>query len=118
MSTSVASGGSGALGKRAGAAWSGLLDGRPAGVAVRIAACLAGIAVWQVASIYRGDFLVNFQNIPSPDQVARASVDLLRSPKLFLHIGNSLRRVFPGFGPPAVLGVALGLVIGRSRPAE
>ncbi len=120
MSTSFASAGSAALTKRAGAArsLSGLLDGRPARVAVRIAACLAGVAVWQVASIYRVDFIVNFQNIPSPDQVARASVDLLRSPKLFLHIGNSLRRVFAGFGAAAVLGVAVGLVIGRSRLAE
>lgn len=94
------------------------LGGRPARLAVRVAACLACIALWQVASAHRVDFVINFQNIPSPEEVARASVDLLRSPKLFLHIGNSLRRVFAGFGAAAVLGIGLGLVIGRSRLAE
>jgi NitT/TauT family transport system permease protein len=86
--------------------------------AIRVAACLACLALWQIASVWRWDIGINFQNIPSPEQVARASVDLLQSPKLFAHIGNSLRRVFSGFGAAAVLGIALGLVIGRSRLAE
>jgi NitT/TauT family transport system permease protein len=96
----------------------GWRNGRSARVAIRVTACLACVAVWQVASIYRVDFIVNFQNIPSPGQVARASVDLLYSPKLFAHIGNSLRRVFAGFGAAALLGIGLGLIIGRSRLAE
>ena len=91
---------------------------RPARAAIRIVACLACIAVWQLASTWRWEVGINFQNIPSPEQVARASVDLLQSPKLFAHIGNSLRRVFAGFGAAAVLGIGFGLVIGRSRLAE
>jgi NitT/TauT family transport system permease protein len=91
---------------------------RPARAAIRIAACVACVVVWQLASVWRLDVVVNFQNIPSPEQVARASVDLLHSPKLFAHIGNSLRRVFAGFGAAAVLGIGLGLLIGRSRLAE
>jgi NitT/TauT family transport system permease protein len=87
-------------------------------VVLRIAACLACVALWQLASAWRVDFGINFQNIPSPEQVARSSVDLLQSPKLFAHIGNSLRRVFAGFGAAGVLGIGLGLIIGRSRLAE
>jgi NitT/TauT family transport system permease protein len=86
--------------------------------AIRIAACLACVALWQLASAWRVDFGINFQNIPSPELVARASVDLLQSPKLFAHIGNSLRRVFVGFAVASVLGITLGLVIGRSRLGE
>jgi sulfonate transport system permease protein len=120
MSTTVVSAGSGAVSRRTVAAMPVIqrLTGRPARLAIRIAACLACVAVWQIASVNRVDFFINFQNIPSPEQVARASVDLLHSPKLFLHIGNSLRRVFAGFGAAAILGIGLGLIIGRSRVAE
>src|SRR6266851_3078520 len=91
---------------------------RASAVAIRVAACLACVALWQLACTWRVDFGVNFQNIPSPQQVAASSVDLLYSPKLFAHIGSTLRRVFAGFGAAAVLGIGLGLVIGRARLAE
>jgi NitT/TauT family transport system permease protein len=107
-----------ARGADAARALAGRLRRRPARAAIRIAACFACVVVWQLASAWRLDVVVNFQNIPSPEQVARASFDLLHSPKLFAHIGNSLRRVFAGFGAAAILGIGLGLLIGRSRLAE
>jgi NitT/TauT family transport system permease protein len=76
------------------------------------------VLLWHLACRYRWTLLVNFVNIPSPESVVRASVDLLYSPKLITHIQNSVRRVFAGFGSAALLGVGLGLLIGRWRFAE
>ena len=40
--------------------------------AIRLAACLACVAAWQLACSWRVDFGINFQNIPSPQQVVAA----------------------------------------------
>jgi NitT/TauT family transport system permease protein len=81
-----------------------------------IAAC---VAVWQWAAAQRVDFgLVTFQNVPSPAQVVAAARDLAESPKLGQHLWASVYRVFAGFAGAAVLGIVLGLVIGRSRWLE
>jgi NitT/TauT family transport system permease protein len=47
--------------------------------------------------------------------VATAAAALLRSPKLVAHLRSSTGRVFAGFGAAALLGIALGLAVGRSR---
>lgn len=62
--------------------------------------------------------IVTFANVPAPLDVLQAGRDLLDSPKLASHVLNSLNRVFAGFAAAAVVGVLLGLVIGRSRWAE
>lgn len=94
------------------------LASRPGRLGIRALACLACVLLWHLACRYRWTLLVNFVNIPSPESVVRASVDLLYSPKLITHIQNSVRRVFAGFGSAALLGVGLGLLIGRWRFAE
>ncbi|SFV01462.1 ABC transporter permease [Pseudoduganella namucuonensis] len=81
-----------------------------------LALCLLG---WHWASTHRVDFgLVTFQNVPPPVEVLNAGLDLVRSPKLGQHLGASLARVFAGFAAAAAAGIALGLLIGRSRWAE
>jgi NitT/TauT family transport system permease protein len=81
-----------------------------------IAVCIAG---WQGASSTHIDFgMVTFRNVPSPKDVLAAAAALLQSPKLISHLGASVWRVFSGFAGAAVPGIALGLVIGRSRWLE
>lgn len=88
-------------------------------LAVRGVAIAAAVGAWQVASVRRLDLgLVTFRNVPPPTAVAEAAWRLLHSPKLGPHVANSLVRVFAGFGAAAVVGVVLGLVIGRLRWAE
>jgi len=81
---------------------------------------LAGfLLLWHFAAtrhVHLG--IVTFANVPPPREVAEAAWALLHSPKLMHHLGNSLYRVFAGFGIAALLGVSLGLAIGRSRWAE
>jgi NitT/TauT family transport system permease protein len=84
--------------------------------ALSIAAC---IVIWQWASSAQIDLgLVTFRNVPSPRDVLTAAAALIHSPKLLTHLGASVYRVFSGFVAAAVIGVVLGLVIGRSRRLE
>jgi NitT/TauT family transport system permease protein len=92
---------------------------QPARTLVRVVSVAFCVALWQIASTRHVDLaVVNFRNVPSPSEVASAAWALMHSPKLALHLRNSLFRVFAGFALAAVTGVASGLVIGRSRFAE
>jgi NitT/TauT family transport system permease protein len=86
---------------------------------LRVLSVLACVAAWQWASTRHADFgLVTFQNVPSPGDVIEAARALLASPKLEQHLSASIYRVFAGFAGAAFTGIALGLVIGRSRVLE
>ena len=67
-------------------------------IALRLASLLLFVALWQIASHYRLHLgIVTFQNVPAPSEVVPALWELLQSPKVLHHIGNSLYRVFGGF---------------------
>ena len=75
---------------------------------------VACVLLWQLAATRRLDLgLVTFAHVPPPSEVALAAWQLLHSPKLGAHLLASLLRVGLGFGAAAVLGVGLGLLIGR-----
>ena len=96
--------------------WAGLRLDR---IALRVLALILCVAFWQAASVHHLDLgVVTFRFVPAPIEVAAAAWGLFQSPKLFAHVTNSLIRVFAGFGVAALLGMALGLVIGRSRWLE
>jgi NitT/TauT family transport system permease protein len=77
---------------------------------------LVCVALWHFASSRHMNLgLVTFQNVPQPLEVVHAAWDLLQSPKLQNHLGSSLSRVAFGFLIAALVGVSLGLVIGRFR---
>lgn len=96
--------------------WSGAKLGR---LALRLLALGLCVEFWQAASSHHLDFgIVTFRYVPAPTDVAAAAWNLLHSPKLFSHVSNSLIRVFSGFGLAALLGIVLGVLIGRSRWLE
>jgi NitT/TauT family transport system permease protein len=84
--------------------------------ALRVGSLLGCLLLWHLASSHRVHLgLVTFANVPPPAEVASAAWALLQSPKLLNHLGSSLVRITVGFGLAALLGVGLGLVIGRLR---
>ncbi len=92
---------------------------KPARTLVRVASIALCVGLWHAASTRHADLgLVNFRNVPAPGEVARAFWVLAHSPKLALHLRNSLLRVTAGFALAGVTGVLGGLFIGRSRLAE
>jgi len=95
-------------------AWQVLRQHAPAYL---MGACsLLGIVLfWHVATTYRLDFYIRFANIPTPMEVLSKVVEVNSSPKFIKNVGMSLRRIFIGFAIATVLGVALGMLIGRYR---
>jgi NitT/TauT family transport system permease protein len=86
---------------------------------LRLASLAACVLAWHWASTLRLNLgIVTFQNVPSPEEVAGAAWALLHSPVLLSHLTASLSRVISGYLTAAVLGVTLGVVIGRWRTAE
>lgn len=84
--------------------------------AVQVASVLACLVLWHVAATQRVNLgLVTFANVPPPSEVVGAAWELLHSPKLLNHLGSSLLRIAVGYGLAALLGVGLGLLIGRLR---
>jgi NitT/TauT family transport system permease protein len=85
---------------------------------IRAASLLACLVLWQLASTNKWNFLVNFENVPAPTAVCAAGASLIQSPKFQNHLVSSIGRVFAGFGSATVLGIAIGLAVGRSRLAS
>lgn len=78
-----------------------------------LAICLSA---WQMAATLKVDFgILTFANVPSAGDVVTAAFEFIRSPRLFAHLSSSLGRVVAGYAIAAVVGVSLGLVIGRLR---
>jgi len=73
---------------------------------------------WQEASTLGWHWIIQFQNVPAPTEVAQATERIIQSPKVFAHVVNSVRRIFVGFSLAAMLAVGLGLLIGRFRVAN
>ena len=87
--------------------------------AVQLASIAACVAMWQLVVHYRLSLgIVTFANVPAPADVARAFWAQLHSPKLPMHLAASTFRVLTGFFAAAVVGVTLGLAIGRHRLLE
>src|SRR5215510_12037793 len=70
------------------------------------------LGLWQLASTYEWNFFFRLENIPAPSEVAAAAGELVNAPKFTAHVGNSLRRIFIGYGIAATLAIGVGLLIG------
>ena len=93
------------------------LNRREAGHLLRRASSIAiCILLWHLASTRHVDLgVITFQNVPSPEEILAAARELLESQKILSHLTASMSRVFSGFLGAAVVGIGLGLMIGRSR---
>ena len=102
-------------GLRRRAAWGG--RARAAAFAtLSLAAC---VALWQLAASRHWDLgVLSFRLVPPPLEVLQAGWELVHSPRLLQHLGYSLWRVATGFVAAALLGIVLGLLIGRLRWAR
>lgn len=85
---------------------------------VRIMALVVAVALWQLASTKGFHVYVNFDNIPAPSVVGSALMTELSGKTFYVHILYSLERVAIAYGLAVVLGVLLGIAMGRSRWAE
>ena len=86
---------------------------------LRLLSLLACLLFWHVAASSKLNLgLFTFTYVPTPKAVLDAAWQLFTSNTLVAHLTSSLSRVFAGYLLAALLGVALGLLIGRSKWAE
>jgi len=82
---------------------------------VRTLAIIGAVVVWHLCSVYRFNFIVSFDNVPNPVVVGKQFIYLLGTGEFYTHIGVSLQRILISFGIASVLGVLVGILMGRSR---
>jgi NitT/TauT family transport system permease protein len=94
--------------------WSGLTRSW----AARALSLLAGLVVWQLACTYKLDLYVRFDNVPSPLVVLSALIKHLHELKFYIHIAVSIRRILISFVLATIVGISLGVLMGRLRLAR
>src|SRR6478735_3662234 len=72
---------------------------------LRVASIVLCLFLWQEASTLGWHWIIQFQNVPAPTEVAQATERIIQSPKVFAHVVNSVRRIFVGFSLAAMLAV-------------
>lgn len=83
--------------------------------AIRVVAIIVAIVLWQVASSSGFNFIINFENIPSPEKVGKQFVLLLGTNEFYTHILVSLKRILIAFTLASILGIVAGIFMGRSK---
>lgn len=86
-----------------------------------ITALLGGISIatlflfWYFGTKYRLEFYIRFKNVPTPYEVYQQLTQVGLSNKYLYNIAISVRRILTGFVIAIVIGVPLGLAIGKYR---
>ena len=94
--------------------WLWLRDNAP-GFLMGACSLLGVVLFWHLATTRHWDFYIRFTNIPTPMEVLDKVAQVNHNGKFITNIGMSLRRIFIGFAVATLLGVAMGLAIGRYR---
>ncbi|KUN26517.1 ABC transporter permease [Streptomyces antibioticus] len=86
--------------------------------ALRVASLVVALGVWQALTGLDIDLWLRFSQFPTVTDVAHAFADRLAGPDYWTDLTDSLTRILSGFLLAAVLGVATGVLVARSRLAE
>ncbi|MGX5184733.1 ABC transporter permease [Streptomyces avermitilis] len=86
--------------------------------ALRIGSLAAALAAWQLLTSRNVDLWLRFSQFPTVADVARAFAGRLGGDDYWTDLTDSLTRILTGFLLAAVLGVATGVLVARSRLAE
>ncbi|MPY32341.1 ABC transporter permease [Streptomyces adustus] len=86
--------------------------------ALRVGAVAAALGLWQLLTVLDVDLWLRFSQFPTVTDVADAFADRLSGADYWRDLTDSLTRIVTGFLLAAVLGVAVGVLVARSRPAE
>lgn len=83
----------------------------------RFLALLIFFGGWQLLCAINFDFFINFQLLPSPVEVFKATVDFLGSDP-WVHFRSSIQRVLIGYLIASALGIILGIAVGWFEKVE
>jgi NitT/TauT family transport system permease protein len=83
---------------------------------LRPASVVAAIGLWQLLTAGHVRFWLRFDTLPTVTEIVGALTRAIGTDAYWLDLGQSLIRILTGFGLAAVVGVATGIMLGRSRP--
>ncbi|MER5372367.1 ABC transporter permease [Streptomyces sp. NPDC002553] len=86
--------------------------------ALRLLSLAAALGLWQLLTSQDVDLWLRFSQFPTVTEVAHAFADRLAGGDYWTDLADSLTRILTGFLLAAVLGVATGVLVARSRLAE
>ena len=95
--------------------WIRLNQERMRAVLLGAISLLLFLLAWHLLTKYRVVFFVRFTNVPSPIAVYSSFAKAIHDPHFLMHIALSCRRIFLGFSLAALVGVPLGLIMGRFK---
>ena len=84
-------------------------------IGVGFCSIIVGLLIWHFATLYNFNFYINFENVPSPLKVGSFFIVHLGDPEFYIHILVSLRRIFFAYSLAVILGITIGLFVGRSK---
>jgi NitT/TauT family transport system permease protein len=82
---------------------------------VRLASVAAAVGLWQLLTAGKVRLLLRFDTLPTVTEIVHALQRRLAAYEYWLDLAQSLIRILTGFGLAAVVGVATGVLLGRSR---
>ncbi|WP_329380882.1 ABC transporter permease subunit [Streptomyces sp. NBC_01351] len=85
---------------------------------LRVASLGAALLLWQVLTSQDVNLWLRFEQFPTVGEVASTYVERAGTAEYWQDLGFSLRRIVTGFALAAVLGVAAGTALARSRTAH
>ena len=74
-----------------------------------------GLLLWQFLASHGTHLYLDFENVPTPRDVGSALLGALQTPAFYEDVGVSVLRIAGSFGLAAILGVAMGVAIGRYK---
>ncbi|WP_172329446.1 ABC transporter permease [Mangrovicoccus sp. HB161399] len=87
-------------------------------IAIGAGSLAIGVALWHWASATNLDWIVDFGNIPGPGKVFAAFWGHLGTEIFYTHILVSMQRILVSYLMAVVIGIGIGVMMGRSRFAR
>ncbi len=83
--------------------------------ALRLASVAAAVGLWQLLTAGKVRLLLRFDTLPTVTEIVAALHRRVGASQFWLDVAQSVIRILTGFGLAAAIGVATGVLLGRSR---
>jgi len=85
------------------------------GYGISLLSLAVAVVFWHLASTYGLNVGVDFQNVPTPAVVWQQLAQLMGSSEFYVHIGVSMERILISYALAVLIGIPVGVLMGRSR---
>lgn len=84
-------------------------------IIIGAASIVGGVLLWYLATEFKFNYFINFENVPGPLAVGSAFAAHLQDSEFYIHNLVSLRRIAIAYSLAVVIGIVVGLMVGRSK---